>query len=71
MDFNIDVVMVAGVEVETQLQRHGDGGGEGEADGDGGIKWSLSGPVLKETSPGCSLEGLMLELKHQYFGHLM
>ena len=27
--------------------------------------------ILKETSPGCSLEGLMLRLKHQYFGHLM
>ena len=27
--------------------------------------------VLKETSPGCSLEGLMLRLKLQYFGHLM
>ena len=27
--------------------------------------------MLKETSPGCSLEGLMLELKLQYFGHLM
>ena len=26
---------------------------------------------LKETSPGCSLEGLMLKLKLQYFGHLM
>ena len=26
---------------------------------------------LKETSPGCSLEGLMLRLKFQYFGHLM
>ena len=28
-------------------------------------------PVLKEISPGCSLEGLMLRLKLQYFGHLM
>jgi len=28
-------------------------------------------PILKETSPGCSLEGLMLKLKLQYFGHLM
>ena len=28
-------------------------------------------PVLKEFSPGCSLEGLMLKLKLQYFGHLM
>ena len=27
--------------------------------------------VLKETSPGCCLEGLMLKLKLQYFGHLM
>ena len=28
-------------------------------------------PILKEFSPGCSLEGLMLEMKLQYFGHLM
>ena len=27
--------------------------------------------ILKETSPGCSLEGLVLRLKLQYFGHLM
>ena len=27
--------------------------------------------ILKEISPGCSLEGLMLKLKCQYFGHLM
>ena len=27
--------------------------------------------ILKETSPGCSLEGLMLKLKLQYFGHLL
>ena len=27
--------------------------------------------ILKESSPGCSLEGLMLKLKLQYFGHLM
>ena len=27
--------------------------------------------ILKESSPGCSLEGLMLKLKRQYFGHLM
>ena len=27
--------------------------------------------ILKENSPGCSLEGLMLKLKLQYFGHLM
>ena len=28
-------------------------------------------PILKEISPGCSLEGLMLRLKLQYFGHFM
>ena len=28
-------------------------------------------PILKEISPGCSLEGLMLKLKLQYYGHLM
>ena len=27
--------------------------------------------ILKEIRPGCSLEGLMMKLKHQYFGHLM
>ena len=27
--------------------------------------------ILKEISPGCSLDGLMLKLKFQYFGHLM
>ena len=27
--------------------------------------------ILKEISPGCSLEGLMLKLEFQYFGHLM
>ena len=32
---------------------------------------SLDQSILKETSPGCSLEGLMLKLKLQYFGHLM
>jgi len=31
--------------------------------------WNQS--ILKEISPGCSLEGLMLKLKLQYFGHLM
>ena len=28
-------------------------------------------PILKEISPGCSLDGLMLKLRLQYFGHLM
>ena len=28
-------------------------------------------PILKEISPECSLEGLMLKLRLQYFGHLM
>ena len=38
------------------------------------IPWSVrrsSQSILKEISPGCSLEGLMLKLKLQYFGHLM
>ena len=33
--------------------------------------WRSNQSVLKEISPGCSLEGLMLRLKLQYFGHLM
>ena len=32
---------------------------------------SSSQSIIKEISPGCSLEGLMLKLKLQYFGHLM
>ena len=38
------------------------------------IPWTArrSNPsILKEISPGCSLEGLMLKLKLEYFGHLM
>ena len=38
------------------------------------IPWTARGfnqSILKEISPGCSLEGLMLKLKLQYFGHLM
>ena len=38
------------------------------------VPWSArrsNQSILKETSPGCSLEGLMLRLKLQYFGHLM
>ena len=37
------------------------------------IPWTARRPnqsILKEISPGCSLEGLMLKLKLQYFGHL-
>ena len=38
----------------------------------GAIAFSISNQsILKEISPGCSLEGLMLKLKLQYFGHLM
>ena len=33
--------------------------------------YSPSHSILEEISPGCSLEGLMLKLKLQYFGHLM
>ena len=38
------------------------------------VPWTArrcSQSILKEISPGCSLEGLMLKLKHQYFGHRM
>ena len=38
------------------------------------VPWTArrsSQSILKELSPGCSLEGLMLKLKLQYFGHLM
>ena len=38
------------------------------------VPWTARRPnqsILKEVSPGCSLEGLMLQLKLQYFGHLM
>ena len=38
------------------------------------VPWTArrsSQTILKEISPGCSLEGLMLKLKLQYFGHLM
>ena len=33
--------------------------------------WRSNQSILKEISPGCLLEGLMLKLKLQYFGHLM
>ena len=33
--------------------------------------WRSNQSILKEVSSGCSLEGLMLKLKLQYFGHLM
>ena len=45
-----------------------------------GMGWEVGGGFMKKTfvythlqeiSPGCSLEGLMLKLKLQYFGHLM
>ena len=36
-----------------------------------GIVGSYNQSILKEISPGCSLEGMMLKLKLQYFGHLM
>ena len=35
------------------------------------VSWRSNQSILKEISPGCSLEGLMLKLKLQYFGHLM
>ena len=39
-----------------------------------GVPWTArisNQSILKEISPGCSLEGIMLKLKLQYFGHLM
>ena len=33
--------------------------------------WTSSQSILKEINPGISLEGMMLKLKFQYFGHLM
>ena len=35
------------------------------------VPWTARRSILKEISPGCSLEGLMLKLKLHYFGHLM
>ena len=38
------------------------------------VPWTARRPnqsILKEIGPGCSLEGMMLKLKLQYFGHLM
>ena len=35
------------------------------------VPWTARRSILKEISPGCSLEGLMLKMKLQYFGHLM
>ena len=35
------------------------------------FKESSNQSILKEISPGCTLEGMMLKLKLQYFGHLM
>ena len=38
------------------------------------VRWTArrsNQPILKEISPGCSLEEIMLKLKLQYFGHLM
>ena len=39
-----------------------------------GVPWTArrsNQSILKEISPGCSLQGMMLKLKLQYFGHLM
>ena len=41
---------------------------------DSRVRWTArrsNQSILKEISPGCSSEGLMLKLKLQYFGHLM
>ena len=34
------------------------------------LDWRSNQSILKEISPGCSLEGMMLKLKLEYFGHL-
>ena len=42
--------------------------------GEDSVPWTArrsNQSILKEISPGCSLEGMMLKLKLQYFGHLM
>ena len=44
--------------IVTKMEKHKDKGRSNQS-------------ILKEISPGCSLEGLMLKLKLQYFGHLM
>jgi len=43
------------------------------AEEDSGVPWTARSnqSILKETNPEYSLEGLMLKLKHQYFGHLI
>jgi len=46
----------------------GRGGGQ---DRGVGLKSANNQSILKEIGPGCSLEGMMLKLKFQYFGHLM
>ena len=35
------------------------------------VPWTARRSILKDISPGCSLEGLMLKLKLRYYGHLM
>ena len=36
-----------------------------------GLQGDLTSPFIKEISPGCSMEGMMLKLKLRYYGHLM
>ena len=61
----------------TNVGKSSRGGGAGAALGDGQllrVPWTArrsNQSILKEISPEYSLEGLMLKLKLQYFGHLM
>ena len=57
------------VDQATHRQPSGAGGGHKRPE----FQLALRKPesILKEISPGCSLEGLMLKLKLQYFSHLM
>ena len=46
-------------------------GSAGEYQADEWVGIASNQSILEEISPGCSLEGMMLKLKLQYFGHLM
>ena len=55
-----------------QLSGHELGQTSEDGEGQGGLTARRSNQsILKEISPGISLEGMMLKLKLQYFGHLM
>ena len=55
--------------VDRETAEAGKGGRNDTGHGDDARRSNQ--PILKEISPGCSLEGMMLKLKLQHFGHLM